>query len=326
MDRHFHPICISISSNEKKSSFCFVFETLKKWNFNPTILVSDASEAIRQGFIEFFGSTNKVQLVMCWAHVRRNLQKHLKKSQHELLSDIETIQLCSNTIQFNKAKYCFIKKHIQKSPETIEYLTKQWFTSHIGWYEGYIENVNIPSTNNALESFNLLIKKEGTFRERLPLRRFLIVASCLARRWSQSYENGKQYINSPTIKLNDWIKGYDYAKSNIKISSSNQKFYLPSTSKLEPISYQDILNFQEWDDFDNFKKKAFSIWEVTLDNLDNSRCTCPYFLKNFKCKHIIGLLIRLKKITVPIEAKQISIGQKRKKGRPKKAYKALLVD
>ena len=44
------------------------------------------------------------------------------------------------------------------------------------------------------------------------------------------------------------------------------------------------------------------------------------------CKHIFGVAIRSKKAKVPAEAKDVPIGLKRKRGRPKTARKALLVD
>jgi len=53
-------------------------------------------------------------------------------------------------------------------------------------------------------------------------------------------------------------------------------------------------------------------------------CTCPSFLKNYICKHIIGMSIRLKYCKPPQEAKNVEIGTKRKRGRPSKAKKALL--
>jgi hypothetical protein len=42
-----------------------------------------------------------------------------------------------------------------------------------------------------------------------------------------------------------------------------------------------------WNTFDQFKEGALAIWVITLPNEENisenwkqSRCTCPYFLKN----------------------------------------------
>jgi hypothetical protein len=43
------------------------------------------------------------------------------------------------------------------------------------------------------------------------------------------------------------------------------------------------------------------------------------------CKHIIGIAIRLKYVKPPPEARNISIQGKRKRGRPSKAKKALIV-
>ena len=102
-----------------------------------------------------------------------------------------------------------------------------------------------------------------------------------------------------------------------------------------------------WNTFDHFKKINFSVWIVTLpkddDNWKNGKCTCPGFFKNFLklnnymlanilldkkyiCKHIIGLSIRLKYVRPPETAKQVLIGQKHKRGRPKQATKALIID
>ena len=44
------------------------------------------------------------------------------------------------------------------------------------------------------------------------------------------------------------------------------------------------------------------------------------------CKHIIGLAIRLKAAKPPLAVKDIPIGQKRKRGRPNKSSKALIID
>ena len=54
-------------------------------------------------------------------------------------------------------------------------------------------------------------------------------------------------------------------------------------------------------------------------------CTCPLFFKNYIFKHIIGISIRLKYCKAPTEAKNVKIYTKRKKGRPSKARKALLI-
>ncbi len=56
----------------------------------------------------------------------------------------------------------------------------------------------------------------------------------------------------------------------------------------------------------------------------SSRCNCPAFMKNFVCKHMVGVALRLKLCKPPPAAMNVPIGEKRKRGRPARAKKALL--
>ena len=88
------------------------------------------------------------------------------------------------------------------------------------------------------------------------------------------------------------------------------------------LNYENKLN---WSDFDQFKDEAFKLYRIYLDMNDwrNSECNCVSFLKEYKCKHVIGISIRLKLAKVPIEAKNIEMGKNKKRGRPPKAKPAL---
>ena len=76
------------------------------------------------------------------------------------------------------------------------------------------------------------------------------------------------------------------------------------------------------DTFDAFIK--FKIYTISV-NATEAKCTCACFLKHLQCKHALGLPIRLKYVTVPPEAKVVPLGQTRKRGRPLKSQKALLI-
>ena len=39
------------------------------------------------------------------------------------------------------------------------------------------------------------------------------------------------------------------------------------------------------------------------ENWKQGKCTCPYFLKKYMCKHLVGLAIRLKYVKPPSVAK-----------------------
>ena len=43
-------------------------------------------------------------------------------------------------------------------------------------------------------------------------------------------------------------------------------------------------------------------------NWKERECTCPYFLKNYKRKHVQGIAICLKMVDPPSEAKSVSLG------------------
>lgn len=84
----------------------------------------------------------------------------------------------------------------------------------------------------------------------------------------------------------------------------------------------------KWNTFDEFKSNAFKGYCTVVppnENWIKGTCTCPAFFKDFICKHIVGISMRLKCIDVPVEAKQIPIGSTRKRGRPSKAKRALLI-
>ncbi len=52
---------------------------------------------------------------------------------------------------------------------------------------------------------------------------------------------------------------------------------------------------------------------------------CPAFFKKFMCKHVVGMAIRLNYCKPPPAAKNVPTGEKRHRGRPSKAKKALLI-
>ena len=235
---------------------------------------------------------------------------------------------------FNKAKQLFCKKWSPLAPDYIDYLNELWFDSHDNWFEGASYG---PSTNNGLESTNRVIKDEDTLRSRLPLSQFVAVCLQIAKKWSESYfgPSPTVFASTPTIGLNDWTDAYHWIKLNKSILSVNKKnvttHFVSTKDQNETFGDKQIkdVTVRRWKSFNEYKEKAFSVWiVVATDETDWKRwtCTCPPFLKLFKCKHIIGIAARQKLVQVPLAAKDTPINQKRRRGRPKMATKSLLVD
>ncbi|CAF4387238.1 unnamed protein product [Rotaria sp. Silwood2] len=117
IDRKFHPIGLSVCTEEKQKDFEFIFKAIRDGLFKldnsstykPDVLIADGSDAIRNAFNCIFESN---KMVMCWAHVRIYLDKKLclindNNERHEVISDIEKLQICNSTHYFQLALELF---------------------------------------------------------------------------------------------------------------------------------------------------------------------------------------------------------------------------
>lgn len=100
-------------------------------------------------------------------------------------------------------------------------------------------------------------------------------------------------------------------------------------SNLDSIPQTDlnIYKKQRFTTFNQFKK-SFDICCLEMENGLNwskSKSNCLAFLKNYICKHVHRMSIRLKHCKPPAVAKTFLIGEKRKHGRAAKAKTGLLL-
>ena len=81
-EKKFHPFGMAVTTTEDHNDFKFIFHSLKKavelvahpFEYNPSILIADASGAITNGFKNVFTMSNRI---MCWAHMIRCVDNHL---------------------------------------------------------------------------------------------------------------------------------------------------------------------------------------------------------------------------------------------------------
>lgn len=226
----------------------------------------------------------------------------IKNQKSEIISDIEVLQLSQSREIFNKASNMFIQKWRDLQPEFIKYFENEWLTKRNMWFEGV--KILTPSTNNALESFNRVIKDEGTLRERLPISRFRIVALETVQKWSKEYAiNLKEFKSTATITLDLWTQGYQWAKKKKKVFTDENEdsieYSLAAGDRINLSKSEiDMVKSMNWNSFQQFKENAFSIYFVIMPKEHSlwtkGTCTCPSFFKKFMCKHVVGLAIRLK--------------------------------
>ena len=95
----------------------------------------------------------------------------------------------------------------------------------------------------------------------------------------------------------------------VKSSESKSNF-----SENEAKQYKELYNDQNFScidkfEFNSFVRKLFSIWRIEITD-EICYCSCPKFLKEYICHHVIGILILLG-LKCPHEAKEDNLSQKR---------------
>ena len=347
--KKFHPLGLAICLTETHEDFAFIFKSLKKtvqtvcnFDYRPTILIADGSAAITNGFKETF--ENLSHRVMCYAYVIRNIDKNMKLitnqlSRSKIKKDIDNMPLSANPDIFKESIRLF---NIKWSEESVflEYFRIEWVDQLDGWYEGYA--IGIPSTNNGLEAVNLQVKSENTFGNRTPVGQFVEqVKQNIVHCWSVARDpaniNAKIYAHTPIYSLEDQTNAYHWLLKKKQVHVKTQtalKLNFVSSSSTRNITKEDVENFMRaraelnWDDLDSLFESESSIWCIVLDESDwtSGKCSCSYFSKHYKCKHLLGLSYRKKLPGASISeaAKQIPLGQKRKRGAPTKAKGALV--
>jgi hypothetical protein len=189
-NRVFHPVCISLTSGETTDDFMFLFSGIQKSQsagFSPNVLLSDAAEAITNGFMNIFG--DNFTRAYCFFHVMKNVdeKRSLVKDKdvwNKVRSDISTLQLARSSEEFNAAKELWIRKY-QDNPATAEfqkYFHDEYLCKRSGWYEGIANQ--FPSSNNGLEATNRWIKDQGTLRSRLAMSSMIQFLLNQAKSWS----------------------------------------------------------------------------------------------------------------------------------------------
>ena len=339
----FHPFAVAITKGEAEEDFEFIFRSVSKAvsEWKPIILLADGSDAITNGFSAVFGEP-EVRL-MCFFHMIKNVDKHLLiitviDVRNQIKADIYTLQSSQSQQIFRKASSLFLRKWKKNSSvqvvEFILYFEDEWSIKRPNWYEGAAAGV--PSSNNGIEATNSVIKKENTMRERLSVGQFLGCTTEMVKQWSLRRDpksvNCVYFDEIRTISLSLWTQAYQWVaqkKAVLQRSADDCVQYFTLSSKYETeITEKMLKDFErqegKWKNFDSFSAWRTKIWKIEVYP-NHVTCTCPFFIKKNQCKHSVGMLIRRKEVVVPPEAKDIPLGQKRKRGRPSKSKKALLV-
>ena len=335
-DRQITPVVFAIVSGETKDDYEVVLRAMKEGiqtvcgeAFEPRVVVADAAEAISLAVEAVFpGASRRV----CWFHVRKNVESYLRKDtamKKECLKDISALQLAENTEQFQQASAAMLVKWEREWPDSEfpAYFRRQWLAKNSSWYEGYDEDS--PSTNNALESLNSVIKSY-TLRERLPVGQFLNTCDKMLREWSLDTAGRRPYHVKPTITTRHYRDAWLYMQGEKTPMCLDDRctWFLPVGSKLGLTVDELNVYLRAMDacqDFTVYAEQRFAIWVVKArEDSRTATCNCPVGIKQQICKHTIAVSVWNGWIAIPDVAKHAVVGRKRKRGRPTATTPALM--
>lgn len=342
--KRFHPLVYACCSHEKAVDYEFIFKSVKdaikthcNCNFEPEIVIADGSHAIRNAFFNSFASA-KLH-VMCYAHVLRNCNKQLfvsKMNKSSIIEDIRKMHLAPNKSTFTMMSNLFCKKWIEIEKSFVEYFQKEWLHMHCNWFEGAAQYT--PSTNNALESHNAVIKRKITLRRRLPMNEFLKCMREMTSDASKQLQQGEHKVaTEPNVTKKIYEEAALMCQQNFKAfkaktSNKDKAIYsIPSSecaSENATEAYYKTLVKATWKSFDEFIVHGYQKFYITIFSFENwkieSQCTCAHFFKHYICKHVVAIGHRLNIIEFPAEANPVLLAPTRRKpGRPKTSTKAL---
>lgn len=164
------------------------------------------------------------------------------KSRDSIIADIRLMHLSQSPIVFEKMAKLFIQKWKQFS-QFCGYFKRTWIDLHGTWYAGVARGV--PCTNNGTESFNDLIKKQTTIREKLPVGTFLVELIKSTEMWSKDARfDGEVPIPDPL-----WKEAWVWAKANVGLephpSSTDTFFALDCVEATNPLIWTQPTKIEE---------------------------------------------------------------------------------
>lgn len=346
-NKSFHPFGLMLSRHQSEEDFEFMFKAIKEqakniydYDFEPTVLLADSAMEITNGFLSTFKRLEK--RIVCWAHASRKVKDNCvgvdKKIKAKIREDFNALQITASTLNFKKGwKLLYDKWQVHENQNVKEFLDdfeSFWLRDYTyGWFEGYAKGY--PSTNNALEASNNVIKKEGTFREQLPMSEFVAFVNKFIVNWSKdrdpNFQSTKKFIKQPEISIRQWTCGFEWLKKNkriVKLSHNEEDFYMFTSTEVEYEATKSMcrgyLEKNEWFSFDQFIKETNAIRYVRFNSIDwrFSVCSCPDWDKNYICKHVIGIAYNHGLCQFP--GLDLNIEANAKRGRRKRAKMALI--
>lgn len=319
LDRKFFVTAIAIVEKEDTETYNWIIQMLfEKIKCRPDFIASknfigDNAKQITSA-VSVYG--NNSLRTNCWSHTARLMKNILAKLpedfKNEAMQEIYFLQALTTKSLFEEGLELFKTKYsnFAQTREFIKIFEENYIVNNGNWFEAY--DIWNPSTNNALERFNLLIKDKYTEWVRCDFPTF--ISKCLeimidfslkVPRFDKMFYTAKDKSKTKNefafLKADEYYKYYIIKKKNVDIEELRSLFNSKFKTLIDFVFFYSSLTFLK-------VKHDIKRW-------NEISCSCHDFAKMKKCGHIFSYLEEVQKIHL-IEKPLMSI--KIKRGRRKK--------
>lgn len=322
LNRKFCCSAICIAQTEDSDTLSWILKKLLPNDKNVTTVpsknfIGDCAKQITSAVQEYGNDSLRT---CCWAHVNRLIDKSISKLlsifKEDATEGIYFLQSLTSRELFEKGMSLFLKKYdsFRQTKSFCADFKTLYVDDNSTWYEAY--DPHNPSTNNALERFNLTIKSKYLNWTKVDLAGFFEISCKILNDYSKMMPSLDKILYT---KDELTAEGYSFTE----IRNSNGKIFLLVTKRdIEPTDTVKSLFYSEFETFDCFYDFYSSLTFLTTSSQVKTWkdiiCSCTHFAKKKKCDHVFAYLKETKKTSL-VEIPLINL--KSKRGRKPKNIK-----
>jgi len=180
--RGFHLLALFIVSQETQDVIQRALMALRRlhfWNTSRELVVkytmADADEAQFNALSAVFGGSGQLQTLMCFFHVMEKVYSAIKGLPSlvagAIVKDMYDLHFARTEMQFVEMRDHVVRKW-RAQPflwNFTQYMCNQWLYGRFSSWQIYATPIGFASTNNPVETFNALFKRDYTLRRRFKM-------------------------------------------------------------------------------------------------------------------------------------------------------------
>jgi hypothetical protein len=298
------------------------FKDFLGYDWTPQFGLSDAAVHVKNALKSCFPG---IVLGTCYFHLSRGLLKNqgkfLSKDSYKRFSvDVRALHELSSKAVFEEGLDLLMKTYEKEEGAAVAWFRESWGREDLrDWYVGALP-CGLPTSNNAMESGNALLKKFVTFRKQQSLGIFL---NKMLKEVMYLGQRVDELALQPVVTNDTWKTAQDlnrdigFSKGYFRVG---RLFFVPSgyfRAKFIRLTLEERgAALKEWrrlkpkavrgESVEDFVRRHNSFY--TLSPLSNQTataspikfsCSCPLGMKKLCCKHALGLAISSKMVDVP---------------------------